>query len=489
MIILLALLLGADAAAVPATIVVAPFAVKGGAQPWVGVAVAESMLDVVVQANRDSFFDLKQLDAVLRRRDLRLDDLRGAGAVDLARALGATDLITGEAKLKGGSWSIKSARVKVADGSIVDTANADGPAAALAAIAQKLGRALLDVEGTEAPVTKDMKALELTTRCEMQLARQPLGARSKMTLSAQQLEEAEQQCKGALAIDPEFALARAGLAMTLAARGKFAEAREEAQRARKDRFVPLAVLAEAYAIRGMHDPVAWSALLVEAVRERPGFLHALGYLAEDRMELGQDREALELFDLYLQRSPNNPWAMSRKARQLARVLRFDEAIELSERALSLNPGDPELLIETASRYIDAGRNPRRAEPLLKQAMGATPPRPLAALRLADLYIHGHKLSQARAALEKCLQLAGREDDARTRGLAHADLARIDAKQNKYAAAIAELQKARGEGNNHLPCREPELARWKERPELKRLCVEAAAAATNDNPDEEFPGDL
>jgi tetratricopeptide (TPR) repeat protein len=488
MITLLALLLGADAAAPPATIVVAPFAVKGGAQPWVGVAVAESMLDVVVQANRDSFFDLKQLDTVLRRRDLRLDDLKGAGAVELARALGATDVITGEAKLEGGSWSIKSARVKVADGSIVDTANADGPAAALPAIAQKLGRALLDVEGSDAPVTKDMKALELATRCEMQLAGQPLGALSKMTLSAEQLEEAGQQCKGALAIDPEFALARAGLALTLAARGKFNEARAEAQRARKDRFVPLAVLAEAYAIRRMHAPVAWSALLVEAVRERPGFLHALGYLAEDRMELGEDLEALELFDLYLQRSPNHPWAMSRKARQLARLLRFNEAIALSERALSLNPGDPELLIETASRYIDAGRFPR-AEPLLKQAMGATPPRPRAALRLAYLYIRRHKLSEARAALEKCLQQAGREDEARTRGLAHADLARIDAKQNKYAAAIAELQKARAEGNNHLPCREPELARWKERPELKCLCVESAAASTDDNADDNFPGDL
>src|SRR5258708_18142236 len=105
MIILLALLLGGAAAAGSATIVVAPFAVKGGAEPWVGVAVAESMLDVVVQANRDSFFDLKQLDAVLRRRDLRLDDLKGAAAVDLARALGATDLITAEAKLQGGPWS------------------------------------------------------------------------------------------------------------------------------------------------------------------------------------------------------------------------------------------------------------------------------------------------------------------------------------------------------------------------------------------------
>jgi tetratricopeptide (TPR) repeat protein len=489
MIILLGLLLAADAAAAPATILVAPFAVKGGAQPWAGVAVAESMLDVVVQANRDNFLTLKQLDAVLRRRDLRLDDPKvRADAADLARALGATDLITGEVRLEGGSWSIDAARVRMADGGIVDTAKAQGPAAALPAIAQKLGRALLGVEGTDAPITKDVKALELATRCGAQLARQPLGSHSKMAIPAQRLEEAEQQCNGALASDPKFALARAGLAVTLAARGKFAEARKEAKRARQDRFVPLAILAEAYAIRRMNEPAAWRALLEKAFWERPGFLQALGYLAEDSMERGEDREALELFDRYLERSPNNPWAMGRKARQLAKLKIFDEAIELSERALSLNPDDPELLIETASRYLDAGRDPR-AEPLLKRAMVATPPRPQAALRLGDLYIRGHKLSQARATLEKCLRMARREDEARTRGLAHADLARIDAKQNKYAAAIAELHKARGEGNNHLPCDEPELARWKERPELKRVCIESAAATAADSADEDFTGDL
>jgi thioredoxin-like negative regulator of GroEL len=155
----------------------------------------------------------------------------------------------------------------------------------------------------------------------------------------------------------------------------------------------------------------------------------------------------------------------------------------------MNPCDPELLIETASRYIDAGRDPR-AEPLLRQAMDAKPPRPLAALRLGYLYIRTHKLPQAREALEKCVAMAVRDDEARTRGIAHADLARVAAKQNRYADAVGELQKARAEGNNQLPCEEPELSRWKERPELKQVCVEAAAKEADEHADEDaVPVDL
>src|SRR5205807_547030 len=205
-------------------------------------------------------------------------------------------------------------------------------------------------------------------------------------------------------LDPKLALARAGLAVTLAVRGKFAEARKEAQKAGKDRFVPLAVLVEAFAARRMRDFDEWRSILLKAVDERPGFLHALGYLAEDRMETGEDKEALALFDRYLQRSPGHTWAMGKKAREMARLGQTEEAIELSEKALGMNPGDPELLIETASRYIDAGRDPR-AEPLLKQAMDAKPPRPLAALRLGYLYFRGHKLPLAREALEKCAAMA------------------------------------------------------------------------------------
>lgn len=472
-----------------ATVLVVPFAPKGEAPPEAGIAVAESIIDVVVQGKADNFLTLKQLDAVLRRNDLHLID---AGvperAVELGKALGASDVVTGEVWLNGGKWMIDARRLRTAGGA-AGTTRVEGARAALPGLAQKAGTDLFPDAKPQGLMTGSGAALEASARCLAQLARQSLGAHSRMTLAGEHLATAEKSCREAVKLDPHFGLARAGLAVTLAVRGKLAEARKEAQKSQEDRFVPLGALAEAFAARKLKDRDGWRQVLQNAVADRPGFLHALGYLAEDHMEAGEDKEALALFDQYLQRSPGHTWAMGKKAREMAKLGQTDEAIELSEKALSMNPGDPELLIETASRYIDAGRDPR-AEPLLKQAMEAKPPRPLAALRLGYLYIRGHKLPLAKEALEKCIAMATREDEARTRGIAHGDLARVAAKQNRYADAVLELQKARAEGDNHLPCDEPELARWGSRPELKKVCVEAAAAAADEHGDDDaVPVDL
>src|SRR5467141_2389266 len=458
--VLFAALLVAD------TILVTPFATKGDAPQGSGVAVAEAILDVVVQANADSFLTLKQLDAVLRRRDLSLDDVGlSALAADLGRTLGATDVVTGEVWLEEGRWRIAARRLKVADGRAVTAAKEEGARAALPALARKAALDLFEIESPAGPLTGSAAALE------------------QAALAPDRLAAAEKACKAALQADPKLGLARAGLAVTLAARGKFARARRQAKRAQSNRFVPLAVLAEAFAARKMRDTAEWRGILERGVIERRGFLHALGYLAEDRMEQGDDEAALAILDRYLMVSPDHPWAMAMKGRQLARTGQPDEAIAISEKALGLNPGDPELLIETASRYIDAGRAPR-AEPLLQQAMNSKPPRPLAALRLGYLYFRTHKLPLARQALEQCLELATRDDEARTRGIAHADLARVNARQDRYVEAVAELHKARGEGNNRLPCDEPELARWKDRDELRQVCIEAEAALADTTTDQD-----
>jgi tetratricopeptide (TPR) repeat protein len=466
---LFAALLAAD------TILVLPFTPRGEAPEGSGIAVAEAILDTVVQANRDSFLTLKQLDAVLRRRDLSLDDPSlSAHARELARTLGATDVVTGEVVLEAGRLRIAARRLKAEGAAPVAVAIEEGAHAALPAMAQKAALELFTVRAPASPITESAAALEEAAACEGHLARQSLGARARITLARDRLEAAERACKAALRQDPKLGLARAGLAVTLAARGRFSDARREAKRAQAGRFVPLAILAESFAAKRMRDGTGWRSILERAVIERRGFLHALGYLAEDRMEQGDDEAALAILDRYLQLSPNHPWAMAEKGRQLARTGRPDEAIEISEKALRLNPGDPELLIETASRYIDAGRD-RRAEPLLEQALHATPPRPLAALRLGHVYLRAHDLALARASLQTCLRLATREDESRTRGIAHADLARVNARQDLYREAVAELYKARGEGNDRLPCDEPELARWKDREELRQVCVQAEAA--------------
>ncbi|MFN2549531.1 MAG: hypothetical protein ABR567_19070 [Myxococcales bacterium] len=87
-----------------ATILVVPFAPKGEAPKAAGIGVAESLIDAVVQEKTDNFLTLKQLDAVLRRRDLRLDAADvPAIALELGKALGATDVVTGEVWLDGAS--------------------------------------------------------------------------------------------------------------------------------------------------------------------------------------------------------------------------------------------------------------------------------------------------------------------------------------------------------------------------------------------------
>src|SRR5258705_10992889 len=127
-----------------ATILVVPFAPKGEAPPASGIAVAESIFDVVVQGKSENFLTLKQLDAVLRRRDLRLADPGvPEQALDLAKALGATDVITGEVWLNDGKWLIDARMLRVAEGALEKTTKVEGARAALPGLAQKAGIDLL----------------------------------------------------------------------------------------------------------------------------------------------------------------------------------------------------------------------------------------------------------------------------------------------------------------------------------------------------------
>src|ERR1700716_4243525 len=170
------------------TILVMPFATKGDAPQGAGVAVGEAILDVVVQANADSFLTLKQLDSVLRRRDLSIDDVGlSALAADLGRTLGAPDVVTGEVWLEEGRWRIAARRLKVADGKPVAVAKEEGARAALPALAQKAALDLFEIESPAGPLTGSAAALEQAALCEAQLARQSLGPRAQITLAPTRL--------------------------------------------------------------------------------------------------------------------------------------------------------------------------------------------------------------------------------------------------------------------------------------------------------------
>ncbi|MGZ6143877.1 MAG: hypothetical protein ACXWLM_11105 [Myxococcales bacterium] len=89
------------------TVLVLPFAVQGTSGPWAGVAVAEALTDHLAQVNRDNFVSLRQLAAVLRRRELEVASAQVASiAREVARPLGATEMVIGAVKGEGDRCAI-----------------------------------------------------------------------------------------------------------------------------------------------------------------------------------------------------------------------------------------------------------------------------------------------------------------------------------------------------------------------------------------------
>ncbi len=267
MVALIAALLAAE------TVLVVPFARRGEAPPASGIAVAEGILDVVVQTNQDGFVTLQQLAGALRARELPLDDRGIPGlALELARAVGATEVVGGEVWLEEGRWRIEARRLKVSDSSQAGFAREEGSRGAFPALTYKAGLDLFPVHATAGPLTGSAAALEQAAICEAQLF--PLPLVQEPPLPRSRVSAARSACRAALEADPRFGLARAGYALALAARGRFVAARKQAKRAQGPRFVPLAVLAEAFALEKMGDPAARSAVLAEAAASHRGFAEA-----------------------------------------------------------------------------------------------------------------------------------------------------------------------------------------------------------------------
>src|SRR5205807_1518651 len=84
---------------------------------------------------------------------------------------------------------------------------------------------------------------------------------------------------------------------------------------------------EAFAARRAGDAVGARTVLDDAVAQRPGFLHALGYLGEDRLESRDNASAKVEFERFLKRAPGHPWAQAQLAHALARLGKKNEALQ------------------------------------------------------------------------------------------------------------------------------------------------------------------
>ena len=446
---------------------VVPFSVGEDVPDWAGFAAQELITDLFSQQGDGSFVSSKQLDSVLRRKDLQLYDASDLDvALPIAKALGATDLIVGELKKENGKLVATARRIVVGAKSASRTVSATGED--LAGICVELTDKLLDARTKLGPMTTNPKALEQATLCWQELVRYPLQPRLGTIPPLDHADAIEARCKAAVDADPKLGWARAGMAILLSLRDQGAQGRTEAKESQKGRFNAWGYIAEAFAARRMGDLPAAKAALEWGIKERAGFLLAVGYLAEDRMEADDYKGAVAAWDRYLKRAPHHPFALAQKGKALGYLKKDREALSLTRQALDFDPGDPELLIELGSRLIDAKQN-QEAEGALRQAMDARPPRPLAWLRLGWLYLQQKKIQDAHDILVEAVTYAYREDEARTRGLAFVDLAEVAALQGKPNEALEYLGAARAEGIKKLPCNAEELQSLKAKPEFAQFC--------------------
>ena len=453
-----------------AVVLVVPFSTGDEVPDWAAFAVQELIIDLLAQSGNGSFVSSKQLDSVLRRKDLQLYDAADLEvALPLAKALGATDVIVGEIKREGGRTVINAQRLVVAARAASRTASATGGNDELPAIAVDLAGKLLDVKVKQGPMTASAKALEQASLCWMELVRYPLQPRVGAVPALDHADVTEARCKAAVDADAAFGWPRAGLGILKALRDRAAEGRADAKESQKGRFNAYGYIAEAFAARRAGDLPASKAALEWGIKERPGFLLAVGYLAEDRMEADDYKAAATAWDRYLKRAPHHPYALGQKAKALGYLKQDRQALALTRQALDFDPGDPELLIELASRQIDANQD-QEAEATLRQAMDARPPRPLAWLRLGYLYMKQNRPQDAHDILVEAVTYAYREDEARTRGIAFADLGLVAAMQNKYGEAVEYLGAAKAEGNSKLPCNATEFKSYKGKPEFEAVCA-------------------
>jgi TolB-like protein len=231
-------------------------------------------------------------------------------------------------------------------------------------IASALGRTLVaPTAGGQEHARTDPETYELYLRARhLWNQRRPAALRSAI----QYFEEA-------IARDPNFALAHAGLADVYVVR-PFADptvpalpSAESAMAAARRALELDPTLGEAYAALGHASLVAWSfedadEYFARALELTPGSATAHHWAGGYRAALGQTEEGLELLRRALELDPFSP----RIHQDLASLLgEADEAIRVLERGAELDPGYAVYYLVAWQVYAGAGEEDRALEALLR----------------------------------------------------------------------------------------------------------------------------
>ena len=209
---------------------------------------------------------------------------------------------------------------------------------------------------------KDAYGLPVSTSSRAAVDAYDLGVRALLGFGADTI----QSFRAAVAADPEFVLARAGLAVSLYLMEKIPEGRAEMERAvagaaslppREKRHV------EALALwvngRG-NDAIT---LMKEILGEHPRDMTLMQRLYFIYFWQGRSADMLELTSSVLPALGEDSYTLGCHAFALEENRRFEEALPLAERALALNPRDAWAVHAIAHVLYERGENSRGIDAL------------------------------------------------------------------------------------------------------------------------------
>ena len=399
---------------------------------------------VLATTERYSDIHLKQILAMASREGLDIEGLEPKNSDRAARLLGAERLAWGQLERNEKGFRLKAVVSDLKKITRVEVQLGSDLAVAVEAAAATISHAMLRVEGvtgfkTPPPVsTKSDAAMQAFSHCYATVVRQPMGIENPAVLDAAELEVAITQCKEALTADPKFAPASAALGLAYAIMGNDVEALKALTPLKgADLDQPLYWIARFWEVTRYQSNDAGEALLREAISKRPGFLLARAYLGELLDTLGKHDKAAVAWQEFAAVAPADPYVLGRHAKSLARLGKHDEALELTKKALELEPRSREMRLQLASRFIDAAKVDE-ALPVLTALSDEPETRGEVLLRLGWAYYLKGSMDLAAPLFEKAIVRAKSPGEWRTRGRAHYDLALIHAK-NAPAKAEAALK--------------------------------------------------
>lgn len=482
--LLLAVLLGgvaSPALAASPTVLVMPFTGKKALVGDLGHAVQLRALGTVLAMDGVSVIHPKQLNRVAQHHEHRLMTLaKEERNRELGTVLGADWIISGTVERRTGTVEI-TFEVRSLEGKTAKTASVKGESLmqALAPFPGELVGALKALSAVQGeppaadmvtPVTSSEDALVDFAGCHRIMIEQPIGIRTPTLLNVRRIDSAIRHCRDALGHDKSLEAAKAALGFLYALRGdRRLSERHLAAVKKSKRFHPEYWIGKFWVVSRHHNVDAAVNTLEAAIQVKPGFLLARGYLGDSLVALKRYDKAKAIFEKYLEVVPKQPWVMGRIGYVSSKLGDTDGAITWTKKALRIAPSDSELLLEMASRYVDAQKLDE-AITILQRLVAEGRARGEVHLRLGYAYLKKGQIPKAEHALHAAIRAATAISEWRTRGRARYDLAKMWMQSGVPGNALRQLRMAVEEGYRDKEAFEndPDFKPLRANAEFKRL---------------------